>query len=61
MTPPSDASDAPGRHFPVETAAEGPWRGPVCGPVYSYRGAEIPCGPGGRRGPSFGLSPASIG
>jgi hypothetical protein len=36
--------DAPiERPFPVETAAEGPWRGPS----YSYRGARIECLPGG--------------
>src|SRR5919112_249658 len=39
MPPP----DQPERPFPVETAAQGPWRGPV----YSYRGAEIRCNPGG--------------
>ena len=39
MTPP----DQPERPFPAETAAEGPWGGPV----YSYRGAEIRCNKGG--------------
>ena len=33
----------PDRPFPVETAAVGPWGGPV----YSYRGAEIRCNKGG--------------
>ena len=35
--------DQPERPFPTETAAQGPWGGPV----YSYRGAEIRCLPGG--------------
>ena len=35
--------EKPERPFPTETAAEGPWRGPV----YSYRGAEIRCNKGG--------------
>ena len=35
--------DQPERHSPIETAAEGPWGGPV----YSYRGAEIRCAKGG--------------
>lgn len=35
MTPP----DPPERPFPVETAAVGPWGGPI----YDYRGAEIRC------------------
>ena len=36
-------SDQPERPFPVETAVEGPWGGPV----YDYRGAEIRCNKGG--------------
>ncbi len=31
--------DQPERPFPVETAAQGPWGGPV----YRHRGAEIRC------------------
>lgn len=34
MTAPSDQPERP---FPVETAVQGPWGGPV----YSHRGAEI--------------------
>ncbi len=34
---------APQRHALLETAAKGPWGGPV----FSYRGAEIRCLPGG--------------
>ena len=40
MPPP----DQPERPSPLETAAVGPWGGPV----YSYRGAEIRCNKGGR-------------
>ncbi len=32
-------ADRPERSFPTETAAVGPWGGPV----YGYRGAEIRC------------------
>ena len=35
--------DQPERPSPVETAAVGPWGGPV----YRYRGAEIRCNRGG--------------
>ena len=36
-------SGRPERPLPTETAAQGPWGGPV----YSYRGAEIRCNKGG--------------
>ena len=41
MTPPTDPSERPS---PTETAAQGPWGGPV----YSYRAAEIRCNRGGQ-------------
>ena len=41
MSSPPDQQ--PRRPFPTETAAVGPWGGPV----YSYRGAEIRCNRGG--------------
>ncbi len=39
----SSPPDQPERPFPTETAAQGPWGGPV----YSYHGAEIRCLKGG--------------
>ncbi len=40
---PEAPAERPERPFPTETAAAGPWGGPV----YSYRGAEIRCLKGG--------------